>query len=154
MKKEEYFWAALRIFLGWIFFWALLDKTFGLGFATVHDKSWLLGNSPTSGFLTAATKGPFAEIFQAMAGNIFVDWLFMLGLLLIGISLIFGIARKISCYSGTLFMILMWLAVLPPNNNPLIDEHIIYGLVLIILSNLKTKFSLTERWESLSFVKK
>lgn len=154
MKKEEYFLVVLRIFMGWIFLWAFIDKLFGFGFATVADKSWILGNSPTYGFLSAGTSGPFASVFQSMAGNVFVDWLFMLGLLLIGISLILGIARKISCYAGVLMMLLMWLATLLPSNNPLIDDHIIYALVLIILANVETRFSLAKWWKSLSLVKK
>ncbi len=140
--------------MGWIFIWPFFDKLFGLGFATAADKSWLLGNSPTYGFLTFGTKGPLEFIFKAMAGNVFVDWIFMIGLLFIGAALILGIARKISCYGGTLMLLLMWLAALPPTNNPIIDDHIIYGLILVILANVRTKFSLTKKWESLPLIKK
>ncbi len=31
-------------------------------------------------------------------------------------------------------MMLMWLAVLPPENNPVVDEHIVYALVLVLLA--------------------
>ena len=50
-KKEEVIWSLLRISLGLIFLWVFFDKLFGLGFATLPDKSWLLGNSHTFGFL-------------------------------------------------------------------------------------------------------
>ena len=153
MKKEGLF-SVLRIFMGLTFLWPFLDKLFGLGFTTAADKSWLLGNSPTYGFLAMATKGPFAFAFKAIAGNIFVDWLFMIGLLFIGVGLIFGVAMRISCYSGTLLLVLMWLAVLPPEHNPVIDEHIIYGLMLIILTKMKTPYSLSSWWSSLKIVKK
>ena len=152
MKKEGMF-AVLRILMGWTFLWPFFDKLFGLGFATASEKAWLLGSSPTLGFLTNATKGPFSLIFKALAGNVLVDWLFMLGLLLIGIGLIFGIARKLSCYSGALLLLLMWLAVLPPNNNPIIDDHIIYGIVLIVLANMKTPYSFSKWWSSLKIVR-
>ena len=153
MKKEGLF-SVLRIFIGFTFLWPFLDKLLGLGFTTAADKSWLLGNSPTYGFLAMATKGPFSFAFKAIAGNVFVDWLFMIGLLFIGIGLIFGVAMRISCYSGTLLLILMWLAVLPPEHNPIIDEHLIYGLILLILANIKTPYSLSKWWSFLKIVKR
>lgn len=55
----RYMLAGIRIALGWVFLWAFLDKTFGLGFATPSAKSWLNGGSPTNGFLGSA-KGPSA----------------------------------------------------------------------------------------------
>ena len=137
MKKKpkvNYIWGLLRIFLGFIFLWAFFDKLFGLGFATSAEKSWLAGGSPTLGFLTNASKGPFKIIFQSIAGSAFVDWLFMLGLLLIGLTLILGIAVKIAGISGSIMMFLMWLAVLPPTNNPVIDDHVVYIVVLALLA--------------------
>ena len=134
MKKIEIFLGLIRIALGAIFLWAFLDKLFGLGFATTADKSWLAGGSPTYGFLKMGTKGPFAFIYQAMAGNVFVDWLFMIGLLLIGLALIFSVMVNLGCYGGALMVFLMWSAALPPTNHPVLDEHIIFGLTLILLS--------------------
>ena len=81
--KSQYVWGVLRLLLGWTFLWAFVDKLFGLGFNTVADKSWLDGVSPTFGFLKFGTKGPFASLYQSLAGNPVVDWLFMMGLLLI-----------------------------------------------------------------------
>ena len=134
---QKYVLGLLRISMGSILLWAFFDKLFGLEFATMHNKSWLAGNSPTSGFLLNATHGPFAEFFKSLAGSGWVDWIFMLGLFLIGLSLLFGIFMKLAGYSGTLMFLLMWLALLPPENNPIFDEHIIYSLVLILLSSFK-----------------
>ena len=36
--------------------------------------------------------------------------------------------------AGILMMMLMWLALLFPENNPIIDEHIIYALVFAIFA--------------------
>ena len=72
-----YIWGILRIGMGWIFLWAFFDKLFGLGFATKAEGAWVNGGSPTFGFLNFASKGPLAEIYQSMAGNAVVDWLFM-----------------------------------------------------------------------------
>lgn len=129
---EKTVWALLRIGMGWIFLWGFIDKLWGLGFATRPESAWLEGGSPTFGFLNFATKGPFAEIFQGLAGSSIVDWIFMVGLLFVGVALILGIAMKLAAYSGALIMILMYVAgFIPPENNPIIDEHIIYALVLI-----------------------
>ncbi len=37
----RYVWAVLRLLMGWTFFWAFIDKLFGLGFATAAESSWL-----------------------------------------------------------------------------------------------------------------
>ena len=154
MRLSEKTLAITRIFLGLIFLWAFFDKLFGLGFATKPENSWIVGGSPTSGFLEFGTLGPFAGIFQSLAGSVLVDWIFMIGLLGIGIGLTLGIAMKLSSYSGALMLILMWLAVLPPEHHPIIDDHIIYALILIFLKDTKTKLSLDKWWQKRSYVKK
>ena len=155
-KKEEVILSFVRISLGLIFLWAFFDKLFGLGFNTAPDKSWLMGVSPTSGFLEFATKGPFAGIFKSLAGLAIIDWLFMLGLLLIGIALTFGIALKASSYGGAILMFLMWLAVLPKEHHPFLDEHVVYLLVflLIAIKNPVYYLGCGKCWEKLSIVKK
>lgn len=128
----------LRIMMGWIFLWPFLDKLLGLGFATEYGKGWIDGGSPTYGFLMFATKGPFVEFFQNLAGNPFVDFAFMFGLFAIGTSLILGIATRLACWSGFVLLILMFLAgFIPPEHNPLIDDHIIYAFTLLVLANLR-----------------
>ena len=131
MQKRFYIWAMLRIALGLIFLWAFIDKVFGLGFSTARDAAWIHGGSPTTGFLLYATKGPFASFFQSLAGNTLIDWLFMIGLLVIGLALITGIFVKLASATGALMLLFMWLAVLPPEHHPFLDDHLIYLLVLI-----------------------
>lgn len=165
--KSLYYWAAARISLGFIFFWSFLDKLFGLGFSTCRDavsgavetmcgKAWLAGGSPTEGFLQFGTKGPFADVFQAMAGNPAVDVLFMAGLGLIGLALILGIGIRIATISGALLMLMMWTAALLPSNNPILDEHIIYAIVLlgILSSNKNQKWGLGSVWAKHPAVKR
>lgn len=134
MNKEKIVLVGLRLAMGFTFLWAFLDKTFGLGFATTPEKSWLSGGSPTTGFLSFGAKGPFVEIFNSLAGVALVDWLFMLGLLFAGLTLILNKYVKWGALAGALMLALMYLALLFPENNPIIDEHIIYILVLALVA--------------------
>ncbi len=125
--------AIVRIGLGWIFLWAFLDKFFGLGNTTPSDKSWLFGTgngSPTKGFLSAAA-GPFGSFYQGIAGAGWANWLFMLGLLGIGVGLMTGLAFRLSAICGIVMLVMMWSASLPIKNNPFLDDHIIYSLTLL-----------------------
>lgn len=153
---KHYLRGLLRLAMGWILFWAFLDKLFALGFTTEAGKSWLDGISPTMGFLKFGTHGPLAPMFQSMAGNPFIDWLFMMGLLLIGLALILGIGIKIATWTGSLLMLLLFLANIPPEHNPVLDEHIIYILVLNILrvTNSGYNIGLGKWWSQTKLVQK
>jgi thiosulfate dehydrogenase [quinone] large subunit len=131
LTREQYIWVGVRFGLGWTFLWAFLDKLFGLGYSTASESSWINGGSPTTGFLTYATSGPFSGIYEGLAGNTAVDTVFMAALVLLGVALILGIANRIAGYGGALLMLIMWTSRLPPENNPIIDDHIIYMIVLL-----------------------
>ncbi|MFC7619423.1 DoxX family protein [Microlunatus sp. GCM10028923] len=137
--------AITRIATGLIFLWAFVDKTFGLGYATPGERAWIRGGSPTAGFLGGVDVGPFQSAFRALAGNPFLDWLFMIALLGIGVAVIMGAGLRIAAVAGSLMMILMWAAEWPPallnaageatrSTNPIVDYHLIYALVLITLA--------------------
>jgi thiosulfate dehydrogenase [quinone] large subunit len=130
----EYVLGVARLAMGWVFLWPFLDKTFGLGHETASADAWVNGGSPTAGFLGNAVNGPFEGIYHDMAGQTWADWLFMIGLLGIGTALILGVAVRLAAAAGVLLLVLMWSAVLPPDNNPFLDDHIIYALVLVILA--------------------
>lgn len=125
--------AAARIVLGWVFLWAFLDKTFGLGFATTEADSWLAGGSPTSGFL-ASREGVFAGAFHALVGHAWVDWAFMLGMLLVGAALILGVAMRPAAVGAVGLMASLWLASVPLENNPVVDEHVVYAVLAVTLA--------------------
>lgn len=157
ITPDHYVWEALRLGMGWIFFWAFIDKLWGLGFATLPEDAWLNGGSPTYGFLKFGTKGPFVELYQSMAGHPVVDGLFMLGLLLIGLSLLLGIGVRVAGYSGALMMILMYTAgSIWPEHNPFLDEHLMYAVVLIGFTLVPTGECLgfAKWWTSTELVKK
>lgn len=148
-------WAITRIALGLVFLWAFVDKLFGLGYATPVARSWLNGGSPTRGFL-GGVEGPFAGMFNAIAGNVFVDWLFMIGLLGIGVALVLGIGVRIAAVAGALLMIMMWAASLPLANHPFLDDHVIYALVLggLAFDKAGHTLGLGERWSQLDVVRR
>lgn len=147
----------LRLGMGFVFLWAFFDKLMGLGFATTAEKAWMAGGSPTSGFLQFGVHGPFASFYQGLAGIPVVDWLFMLGLLFIGFFLMLGIFVKFGSFAGIIMLLLMYTAVgLPPENNPFIDDHIIYALVMGILmfGDTGKYFGLGNAWARTSLVQK
>lgn len=149
-------WAASRILLGWLFLWSFLDKLFGLGYSTPAAQSWLNGGSPTAGYLKFGTSGIFSGFYQDIAGNQVVDVLFMLALLALGVALVLGIGSRLATYGGTLFLLLLWSANLPPVQNPLIDEHIILIFLLWGLWWIKAgrMYGLGEWWSKTLLVKR
>jgi thiosulfate dehydrogenase (quinone) large subunit len=129
----RYLLATIRLALGWLFLWAFMDKTFGLGHDTTVAKSWLNGNSPTKDFLGSAAKGPFAGFYHSIAGVPVTDVLLMAALLGVGTTLILGIGMRLAAGGGTLLTVVTWTAVLPPAGNPFMDQHLIYAAALIAL---------------------
>jgi len=154
-SRAWYALAVARMLLGLIFLWAFFDKLFGLGYATPTASSWVNGGSPTKGFLLGV-QGPFTDIFQSLIGHGWVDWLFMLGLLGVGVGLLFGIAMRLSVVFGALLLLLMWMASLPIKTNPLIDDHVVYIAVLVTLyfGSNNQKLSLVKWWEKIPLIKR
>jgi thiosulfate dehydrogenase (quinone) large subunit len=164
-ERATKFLAIVRVVVGFEFLWAFLDKTFGLGYATPAAKAWINGGSPTKGFLSRVAVGPLEGTFHAIAGAAWADWLFMAGLLGIGIALILGIGLRAAAVSGTLMMLGMWAAEWPlaqftsagepsMSTNPIVDYHIIYALALIALALTYAghTWGLGKLWARLPFV--
>ncbi|WP_432991491.1 hypothetical protein [Dactylosporangium sp. CA-233914] len=129
--------AVLRYATGFVFLWAFLDKTFGLGYSTPSAKAWIHGGNPTKGFLASVDAGPLQGFFHTIAGTWYANWLFMLGMLGIGVALIAGIGMRIAAGSATLIMAMMWLAEFPlasGSTNPLTDYHVVYAIATIVLA--------------------
>ncbi|RKN40637.1 DoxX family membrane protein [Micromonospora endolithica] len=133
-RATRYVFAGIRIALGWTFLWAFLDKVFGLGFATEAKNAWIEGGSPTKGFLTFGAAGPFKGLYNDIAGAAWADWLFMIGLAGIGVALLLGIGMRVAAVAGGLLYVLMWTVVLPPENNPFMDDHLISAAILAALA--------------------
>lgn len=139
--------AALRISFGVIFLWAFFDKLLALGFATGKNAetgavdrfgpdAWINGGSPTFGFLSFGVPedNPFHGFFTGIAGDTWADWLFMLGLAGIGVALILGIGMRLAAVTGALLYLLMWAASWPLENNPVVDDHLVGAICVVVLA--------------------
>jgi len=108
----------LRITFGWMFFYAGLEKfLLPTGFSA---KGFLLN-----------LHGPFAALYTPLAGNPLVDGLVVWGEILIGICLILGLLVRFAGFWGIIMMLLFYFAQYPPKNAFIVDDHIIYALVLV-----------------------
>ena len=151
--------AVLRVSTGFVFLWAFLDKTFGLGYATPHAKAWISGGSPTKGFLSGVEAGPFQSLFHNLAGTTFADVAFMLGMLGVGLALILGIGLRVAAVAGTALMAMMWLAEWPlakGSSNPVIDYHVVYAVsaIVLALTYAGQTWGLGRWWTNLPIVQK
>ena len=165
---DEKILGILRITLGFIFLWAFLDKMFGLGFGTSPANAWIAGASPTKGFLQIYginQNSPFAFIFTDGLGSFYqlVDIAYMGMLLFAGIGLMTGIFVRLSSISTIIFLASVYLGEWMINPaagtvsfNPLIDEHIIYILILglFLIIPVGNYLGLGKKWSELSFVQK
>jgi thiosulfate dehydrogenase [quinone] large subunit len=164
--RADKIWGTTRIGIGLIFLWAFFDKLVGLGFATGRmedgtidlfgEAAWINGGSPTYGFLNFGTTGPFAEFFQGFAGSAWADWLFMMGLFGIGLALTFGFAVRLGAYFGILLLMLMYVAAMPPEHHPFLDDHVIYAIVLLGLAevNAGDTFGVGRKWSKTTIVER
>jgi thiosulfate dehydrogenase [quinone] large subunit len=131
--------AVLRLATGFIFLWAFLDKTFGLGYATPAERAWVNGGTPSQGFLLGdAVVGPLKPFFAAIASPA-SDVLFMLAMLGIGLAVMLGIGLRVSAVIGSFVLLAMYLAEWPigmdaGSTNPIINYHVIYALSLTTIA--------------------
>jgi thiosulfate dehydrogenase (quinone) large subunit len=140
--------AVLRIGFGLTFLWAFFDKLLALGFSTgaiVNEQgaktgtdffgkdAWIHDGNPTLGFLKFGASGPFKGFYNSIAGEPWVNVAFMFGLLAIGVALTFGIAMRLGTIAGFVMYLMMWSVALWPANNPVLDDHILGALTMVVL---------------------
>lgn len=139
--------AVLRLGFGLTFLWAFFDKLLALGYATgvssetgavdrLGPDAWINGGSPTFGFLTFGVPedNPFHDFFTSMAGDAWADWLFMIGLAGIGTALVLGIGVRITAVTGAALYLMMWVASMPLENNPVVDDHLLGAIALVVFA--------------------
>lgn len=164
--------AVLRIAFGLTFLWAFLDKLLAVGFGTgavtdeagrrtgidvlAEGRAWLNGGSPTDGFLSNVSPDNWLHgMWTSMAGDAWADWLFMAGLLGVGLALTLGIGMRAAAVAGGLLYGLMWLASFPLANNPFIDDHLIglIAVVVLAMADAGDTWGLGRRWAATSLVR-
>jgi thiosulfate dehydrogenase [quinone] large subunit len=179
-KGLQRVFSLLRLAMGWTFLWAFLDKAFALGFSTGRvlddagatvkiaffgDAAWIHGASPTAGVLGFALKGPFTHFYQTITGYqmtqagptsaAWVDWIYMLSMLLIGLALILGVGVRLASIGGIVWMVIFFTATaIWPEHNPFVDEHVIYAIVLaaLFLANAGRYYGLGRVWQRTKLV--
>ncbi|WP_135827504.1 DoxX family protein [Halorussus halobius] len=111
----------LRLVMGWTMFYAGITK--------VLDPSWSAG-----GFLGNAIPAgnPFTAFWTTLAN----DWLWLIdplnqwGLTLVGLALLVGAFVRWSAFWGAVMMLFYWAASLPLSNGIVIDDHVVYAMLL------------------------
>jgi thiosulfate dehydrogenase [quinone] large subunit len=159
--------AVARLLLGFTFLWAFFDKMFGLGYTTTSSNAWIHSGSPTYGFLAHVKVGPFQGLFHSLAGNWIVNWLFMLGLLGIGVALVAGIALRLMAISGVVMLVMMWAAEWPlarhnstgaltGSTSPFVDYHLVYAISLVMIACIAgagNTWGFGDRWAKTEMVR-
>lgn len=160
-NAEGYVLGVLRITMGWIWLWAFLDKLLGLGFATTAENAWINGKSPISGFLAFGTNpdSPFATFFteNLLQYADIMDFVLMGMFLFVGVSLTLGIFVRLASIAGIFFMISIVLAGIPFANNPIIDNHIVYAMILLFFITtpiVGQYIGIGSKWQELTIVNK
>lgn len=118
--KTYSLWATffLRISLGWLFLYSGFEK--------------LTNGFSAAGYLSHLN-GPFAALFAPLAGNPVVDLLVVWGELLIGFALVLGILVRFASFWGIVMMLLFYFSGYPFEHSFIVNDHIIYALVLLCL---------------------
>jgi len=128
-RSDKKILAALRIALGWLFFYAGITK--------VLNPAW-----SAKGYLLGAKTFAGAYAWLASDGVIpVVDFLNRWGLTLIGAAMILGVFVRLSGMLGAAMMILYYFPVLMfPKigaNSYLVDDHIVYAIVMLYFAAAK-----------------
>ena len=119
IKYGDYALLALRLAVGWLYFYAGLSKFLEPGWTA-------------AGYLKGAS-GPFAQFFLSMSGSVMVDFLVKWGLLLIGLAIIIGIVTRFAAFWGVVITLLFYFSQFPPQHG-MVEEHIVYIAAFIVLA--------------------
>jgi thiosulfate dehydrogenase [quinone] large subunit len=127
-KLEKISLLLVRLSLGWLFFYSGITKILNPGWTSLK---YLTGAKSLTGFYVWMSQPSILPIIDALNEY---------GQLLLGISLILGIAVRLSATLGTVLMFLYYLALPFPYPNPqsfIVDQHIIYAAILLYLGVMR-----------------
>jgi len=123
-KFEKISLFLVRFSLGWLFVYSGITKILNPEWSSIK---YLQGAKMFTGLFAWMTQPNILPIINAVN-----EW----GQLLLGISLILGIAVRLSTTLGAILMALYYVALPFPYPNPqsfIVDQHIIYALIMIYL---------------------
>lgn len=119
----------LRVSMGWLMFYAGITKILNPEWSAA---GYMKGAKTFAGFYAWMVQPNILPIV-----NFINEW----GLTLLGVSLILGIAVRLSSVLGALLMLLYYFPVLvfpkAGSHSFLVDEHIIYVFVLLFFASVK-----------------
>ena len=125
-KNQKISLLVLRVSMGWIFFYAGITKVMNPEWSA---KGYLLGAKTLTGLFGWLANSDILPIV-----NLLNEW----GLTLIGVSLILGIWVRASAMLGSVLMLMYYIPVLEfpyaGSHAYIIDEHIIYAIILILFA--------------------
>ena len=116
----------LRLVMGWIFLWAGFDKA--------------LTGFTAEGFLLHATSGPLQGWFNGLGADpaalSVIDPLVTYGQILMGFSLFFGAATRLTLFFAAAMMFLFYISQFPPEHDLFVDYYIVYIIAYAMLGSL------------------
>jgi thiosulfate dehydrogenase [quinone] large subunit len=127
-KREKIVLLMLRLSMGWLMFYAGITK--------VLNPTWTAAGYLMNAKTFAGLYAWFAQPTILPITNFMNEW----GLTLLGVSLILGIGVRFSSVLGALLMLLYYFPVLEfpyVAHGFLVDEHIIYALVLVFFAAVR-----------------
>ncbi|MEX0935228.1 MAG: DoxX family protein [Candidatus Paceibacterota bacterium] len=125
-KSARFILVLLRIGMGWLFLYTGITK--------VLNPEWT-----SAGYISGAKTLTSLYSWLGSAEIIqYVDFVNKWGLVLIGVSLIFGLFVRFSAPLGALLMLLYWIPLLSfpyvGEHSYIVDDHIIYILILLFFA--------------------
>lgn len=114
---------SLRLAMGWLLFHSGLTK--------LLDPNW-----SAAGYLTGAVpeSNPVNAVWHLFAASPLVDLLVQSGLFLTGLGLLLGAFVRWNALWAAVMMALFWASSLPLETGLLVDQHVVYVLVLATLA--------------------
>jgi thiosulfate dehydrogenase [quinone] large subunit len=147
-KSERALILFLRLAMAWTFLYAASHQVFVPGWSVA---GFLNSTKTFHGIYSHFTGPGIAPVLTFLVGY---------GHLLIGLSLLFGLMVRVSAVFGILLMLLYWTAhmnfpYISDTNNFLLDEHIVYAgvLMLLIVKHAGHVWGLDGWMENLSFTR-
>ena len=130
---QQFCLVVLRTVMGWHFAYEGVYKLMLPGWSRAGER---LASWSAAGYLKGAT-GPLAPMFHAMAGQPntmhAVDLIVPIGLLLVGLSLMFGLLTQLGCLGAMAFLTMFYLSQPPFSGMPQPGAE---GAYLLVNKNL------------------